>query len=367
LDGDGRVEVIAVRLGDSEGPEGREGERKGEKGKEGEGREVKQQPCLEVCKTNGELLWRKAWPADFACKYTLHKGGFAIMFVSVGRFTGRNPLDVVVSYTGEKAGGHTAVLDGATGATVWDLQELYPGMYGYCWDACPPVVFDYDGDGLDDLATVCQTVHYTILRGKDGQQLLDRPRDASNQGFGGEPSLFPGAWAVGAMLGGADADGDGRLELGIFSSQAAVGVSRASSEPLWFLNLPVVNQVPSPGCWADVDGDGKMEAAFILKDGFVRVYDGMTGTLRWEENLGALGSLVAADVDGDGADEILFSSEKGILYCLGDEAVPLTGSHVQWAREFEGVPGQAIFADVTGDGIGEILVPTADGYLYCLA
>ncbi|MBI3922010.1 MAG: hypothetical protein HY318_11385, partial [Armatimonadetes bacterium] len=284
-----------------------------------------------------------------------------------GRFTSKDSLDVVVSYTGEKCGGHTAVLNGRTGATVWDIRELYAGMYGTCWDANPPVVFDYDGDGLDDLATVCQTVHYTILRGKDGKQLLEKPRDVSSQGFGGEPPLFPKGWAVGAMLGGADADGDGQIEMGVFGSQAAVGVTWASGEQLWFLNLPVVNQVPSPGCWADVDGNGRAEAVFIMKDGFVRVYDGLLGTVLWEEDVGALGSLVAADVDGDGADEILFSSEKGVLSCLGHEAAPLNGSHVRWAREFEGIPGQAIFADVSGDGIGEILVPTSDGYLSCLA
>lgn len=346
LDGDGRLELIAVRLGEAAG-----GERR--------------QPCLEVTRPDGTLLWRRSWPADHAYRHTLGEGGFAIMFVAVGRFTGKNPLDVAVSYTGEQAGGHTAVLDGATGATVWDLRELYPGIYGNCWDAHPPVVFDYDGDGLDDLATVCQTVHYTILRGRDGRQLLEKPRDASSQGFGGETALFPRAWAVGPRLGGADVDGDGRPELAVFSSQACVGVLRAGGEPLWFLDLPVVKQVPTPGCWADVDGDGKPEAAFLFKDGWVRVYDGRTGKLRWEENVGALGSLLAADIDGDGIDELLVSSEQGLLTCLGRTAGAT--SRIRWSLELDGTPGAAIFADIDGDGAGEILVPASDGFLYCLA
>src|SRR5262249_55753153 len=41
LDGDGRVEVIAVRMGDAAGPE------------------VQKQPCLEVSKPDGRLLWRR--------------------------------------------------------------------------------------------------------------------------------------------------------------------------------------------------------------------------------------------------------------------------------------------------------------------
>jgi outer membrane protein assembly factor BamB len=349
MDGDGRAEMVAVRMGDSEGPG-----------------EVKQQPCLEVSRADVTRLWRRAWPADYPYKFTPYKPGFAIMAFSVGRFTGKNSLDVVVCFTGEKAGGHTAVLDGRTGKTVWDIEALYPGMYGSCWDFNPPVVFDYDGDGLDDLATVCQTVHYTVLRGKDGKQLIDKPRDTSSQNFGGELPLFPKGWCVGAMLGGADIDGDGRPELGVFSSQACVGVTRANGEQLWFLDLPVVRQVPSPGCWADVDGDGRAEAVFIFKDGFVRVYDGMTGALRWEESLGAWGPITAADVDGDGAEEILFSAETGLLYCLGHRAAPTTGSHIRWAMEFDGVPGQAVFADIRGKRTGDILVPAADGLLYCL-
>ena len=79
--------MIAVRLGPSEGPE------------------AKQQPCLEVSRADGTRVWRRAWPADYPYKFTPYKPGFAIMSFSVGRFTGNNPLDVVVSFTGEKAGG----------------------------------------------------------------------------------------------------------------------------------------------------------------------------------------------------------------------------------------------------------------------
>ena len=97
------------------------------------------------------------------------------------------------------------------------------------------------------------------------------------------------------------------------------------------------------------------------RDGTLRVYDAMTGAARWEERLDAWGTLIAADVDGNGADEILFSSEKGRLLCLENRAAPGTGSHVRWANELDGIPGQAIFADVDGDRLGEIL-SVSDGF-----
>ena len=347
IDGDGKLEMIVVRMGPaSDDP-------------------TWQQYCVEACRTNGDLVWRKTWPKDFGAKWTAYNS-LAVISVGVGHFTGQKTMDVVVNYVSEKTYGHVAVLDASTGMTVWDLNKLYPDMYGTCQDVRPPVVFDYDSDGLDDIAMTCNSVHYTILRGKDGKQLITPARDVSNQSFGGEPSLFTGAWAVQCLLGAADADGDGKLEMAVLWSQSAVGSFHPNGEEIWHLKQSIVDQIPNPGCWADVNGDGKMELAYPFRDGFVRAYNPITGQMQWEEGLASLGPLMSADVDGDGADEILFSSEKGKLYCLGKNADPVSGSHIKWVKEFDGAPGQAVFADVNGDGKGEILVPCSDGNVYCL-
>ena len=349
VNGDGKVEMIAVRVApSSDDPKW-------------------QQQCVELCKTNGDLIWRRAWPADFGIKWS-GNSALAVLSISAGHFTNKNTMDVVATFTGEKTSGHCAVLNGATGKDVWDIKTLYEGMYGNCSDYRPAVVFDYDGDGLDDVIMTCSTVHYTILGGKDGKQLVNPARDVSNQSLSGnEPPLFKGAWAVGCQLGAGDADGDGKPELAVFISQAAVGSFHPNGESIWWLPQAVVTQVPYPGCWADVNGDGKMELAYIFRDGFVRTYNAMTGDMLWEENMGAIGPITAADVDGDGADEVLFSSEKGALYCLGKEAAPGTESHIKWIKQFDGTPGQPIFADVNGDGKGEIIVPCSDGNIYCLS
>ncbi|MDO8588319.1 MAG: VCBS repeat-containing protein [Armatimonadota bacterium] len=348
INGDGKVEMIAVRIAaSSDDPKW-------------------QQHCVELCKTNGDLIWRRAWPADFGIKWS-GNATLAVLSISAGHFTSKKTMDVVVTFTGEKSSGHCAALDSATGKVIWDIKTLYEGMYGNCSDYRPPVIFDYDGDGLDDIAMTCSTVHYTILGGKDGKQLVNPARDVSNQSLsGGEPPLFAGAWAVGCQLGAGDADGDGKPELAVFISQAAVGSFHPYGESIWFLPQAVVTQVPYPGCWADVNGDGKMELVYIFRDGFIRAYNAMTGEMLWEENMGAIGQLTAADVNGDGSDEILFSSEKGALHCLGKDAAPATESHVKWIKQFDGAPGQAVFADVNGDGKGEIVVPCSDGNLYCL-
>ena len=109
----------------------------------------------------------------------------------------------------------------------------------------PPVVFDYDGDGLDDIATVCQTVHYTILRGKDGRQLLPRPRDASSQNFGGEAPSSPKA---GRSARCSAAPMWTAIDVRSSPSSAArhhVGVIRASGEHLRFVDLPWSSKSPS--------------------------------------------------------------------------------------------------------------------------
>jgi hypothetical protein len=347
IDGDGKLEMIAVRMGAASDDS------------------TWQQHCVEATRANGDLIWRRAWPKDFGAKWTAYSS-LAAVSIGVGHFTGQKSMDVVVNYLSEKTYGHVAVLDAASGKTIWDLNKLYPDMYGTCQDIKPPVVFDYDGDGLDDIAMTCNSVHYTILRGKDGKQLVTPARDVSDQAFGGQPSLFKGAWAVQCALGAADADGDGKLEMAVLWSQSAVGSFHPNGEEIWHLKQSIVDQIPNQGCWADVNADGRMELAYPFRDGFLRAYHPITGEMLWEEGLGALGTLMAADVNGDGADEILLSSEKGKLYCMGKDADPISGSHIKWVKQLDGAPGQAIFADVNGDGKGEILVPCSDGNLYCL-
>jgi outer membrane protein assembly factor BamB len=73
----------------------------------------------------------------------------------------------------------------------------------------------------------------------------------------------------------------------------------------------------SSNCLAcDIDGDGREE--FLYADGkFLKAV--RNGKVVWEECLStSITQLAIADVDGDGASEILAGAEDGKLYCIDE-------------------------------------------------
>ena len=73
--------------------------------------------------------------------------------------------------------------------------------------------------------------------------------------------------------------------------------------------------------------------------------------------------LIAADLDDDGRQELLFGGDDGRLHALGErDGRP----HLLWELPLGRRVGEPILADVDGDGRPEILVTCEDGKLYCL-
>jgi len=75
-------------------------------------------------------------------------------------------------------------------------------------------------------------------------------------------------------------------------------------------------------------------------------------------------SVVAGDVDGDGADEFLTGLPDGRLLCLKE--VQAKGT-ILWEKQLEAAIANPILADIDGDGSAEILLSTADGFVRILA
>lgn len=115
----------------------------------------------------------------------------------------------------------------------------------------------------------------------------------------------------------------------------------------------------------DVDGDGKLEVAVGDAKGKVHLLDGATGKSRWAHAVASPGEahpaigagLAAADLDGDGAPEIVAGSETGKLVALrGKDA------SVAWKMERNSpLRAAPLLVDVDADGKLEVLAAWADG------
>ena len=182
-----------------------------------------------------------------------------------------------------------------------------------------PLVVDLDGDGVQDAITGREQIY--AFHG-DGSEVRDGDADARTLGvWSNRLNVTGGYWASPSV---ADMDGDGRLEL--------VGVSRAEGEvvvwdsfgrllPGWprYAWTGDVYRISTP-VLADVTGDGLPEIFFQgVKGlwGFDRfgkeLRDGDNdpatyGIFSRTEGVYSYGSAAAADLDGDGRDEIVLGT-----------------------------------------------------------
>lgn len=72
--------------------------------------------------------------------------------------------------------------------------------------------------------------------------------------------------------------------------------------------------------------------------------------------------LVAADINSDGRDEVIFNYGKELV-CMGLGTI---GLEEMWRFPFEQIIGPPVVADVDGDGYVEILLTDYMGNLICV-
>jgi outer membrane protein assembly factor BamB len=88
-----------------------------------------------------------------------------------------------------------------------------------------------------------------------------------------------------------------------------------------------------------------------------------TGKVRWEFPLeGSASAISACDIDADGEVEFVFGTSHGELYALADAG---SKARVVWKAKLPASVGTPVIADVDHDGASEILVALGDGRL-CL-
>jgi hypothetical protein len=262
------------------------------------------QPAVEATTLGPEKksLWRTVYPPT-------ERVGFPhgrLAYLRTGRFTGKSTPDVY-AWTGTPLGRST-MLDGQTGAILWERGEM-KGIERY---EAPTInlasVWDYNADGKEDLVYTAPD-YYCVADGPTGALLLGPlyPPEIFNQpsqALYTFPAILPGQ------------EGDPLVAL--VSGHYFQGAMTLKAEPRWY-KLPLVGearcnqeaflQLPDRQ-W--LMGFGRQNGTFAC----VNVAD---GSVRWELPLEASASDAAVcDIDGDGASEFIFGTSHGKLYAVGD-------------------------------------------------
>jgi outer membrane protein assembly factor BamB len=248
---------------------------------------------------------------------------------------GDGRLEVVFS-TGTSSAVYA--LNAGDGSLLW-RHPIPGGLY-----ASAPAVADVNADGEPEVVVGSMDYNLYILEGTDGSV-------ADTFASGGEIWYSP---TIG------DVNADGRKDI-VFSAtdnlMYAVDGGRDSlhwSCPSGGLDRP----------WfalGDVDGDGRPEVVSVL-GGYARALNGEDGSTEWSfPALVAWSAPVIADVNGDGALEVVFGDDDCSVCALrGSDGTLL------WSFPIDGYASEPALGDIDSDGQVEVVVGCYEGWLYAL-
>jgi hypothetical protein len=363
LDGDGRVELVALTPGDRV--------QVFAAGKGGSVAALAVYPFLGMRHRNGPLLYDLAGDGSM-CLVVPESDEMGEVAVCAYRADGstlwRTRLGMTTAYNGRaiawnaglflpgpRAGVAVSVnndlrtiegtylLDGLTGEVVWHKGLHWDG------DRVRPFLphgimtaYDVDGDGLEEVG-MDMLSYMAFLNGEDGSFAC----------------LYPTR----------NLDREGGLYAGdLYNSYVPVFETPEADKPHWLVPLGGYGSFglmcpdPHEGVWmedpgydvpkkvgvVDVDGDGVAEAGYVINNSATFCCrDLWTGAARWEVALPEPPNspVMAADVDGDGKGEFLVGR-----WCIGTDDAGQ--GEIRWISPV--AMGWAVIADFDGDGLGEI-------------
>ena len=241
-------------------------------------------------------------------------------------------------------------------------------------DASPssPAVGDIDSDG--DLEVVIGNDLLYAWHAK-GQEVLDGDEQALTWGVFSDLGVdFLGPPAL------ANLDGDFGLEI-VATALASreVYCFRGTGEVLPGWPRPTLHDIRAGALVADLDGDGQQEIVAVDQEGYLYAWhrsgvewsdgdanpatDGVfrrfPNTPWWQYQMPS-----AADIDGDGAEEILIATQDSSLYVLNGDGSNVPG----WPRKLPDFAGGGLaIGDIDDDGDLEIVVPVKNaGQVFAL-
>jgi outer membrane protein assembly factor BamB len=230
------------------------------------------------------------------------------------------------------------------GRTLWSIRiGDYP--------VSTPAVADVDGDGTPDAVVTDGSSLVLVTFKPGGYEVYHVDLKGS---LVGPPALY-------------DFTGDGHPDALVVSQSCIVYVVDLVGGDVESARLPGASECYSPPSVGDVTGDGRPD---IVAGSLQGLYI-LSGSLRVEYQFPEIrvytSSPIIADVDGDGRNEILVGQESGEFDVIDTSLASEPYGEVQWFLVTGGpIMGSAAVADVDGDGAPEILVGSRDFNLYCI-
>jgi outer membrane protein assembly factor BamB len=299
---------------------------------------------------SGRTLWHHDFPSIPGTPPVWNTGG--IILWQTGHFTDRRREDVLVTIRRSMMHSEeTVLLSGRDGRELWrrSRQISQRGVGG-----TPFALADYDGDGLEDLASLHPSIFY-LLKGSTGGDLL--AKDATWKEVPAQP-VYWGQPIAGDFL------GTGRPAL-FFGGRSMTGLVRADGSLVWWDALDHSAQdLPAFG---NFSGRGRLEAVGAGYPDGIRCYNTATGHVLWRLPMPAPGSVIgsaSADLNGDGRDEAVFVIGQQLV-CLGAGSAPAEG-RVLWQLSLPVQTGPPTLAVLDKNSGLSILLAGADGFVYAV-
>lgn len=278
------------------------------------------------------------------------------------------------------------LLSGIDGSLVWSKTE--GSKYASCYESGLPFIagpnpnqpslMDFDGDGLDDILDN-SNFSFSIYQGLTGTKLLNKwsanwCRTArENRLF--SPVLEGWTNTVTASIQKLTATSPKSILFG--QNPNTMALMTSSAEVIWRtperLAMPTYTQQIA----ADLDGDGILEiivAGVCASPGSeLQAFNSTDGSLRWSKADPDLCAWPparhpsAADIDGDGRDEIILAASSKVWAVAEEQGAPTSRWTVNLGTNSTyGIPGSVVIASVNEHTPLQLLINTSKGYLISL-
>lgn len=272
-------------------------------------------------------------------------------------------LLVAASLDGEQP----PVVFAANGRTIHRLGTTvsfpFPGAGNEPAPGAGLVVLDWNHDFRLDLVAAGAGGVRLFLQGEDGAFVDDTARASARAA--GLAIRATGAWA-------ADVDMDGDLDLVVGQRDQDPVVLQNDGAGAWLPAGPFAG-VPSARAfvWTDVDDDGDPDAAFIDGSGAVRVFDNLQGgRFAASDTQPAVANVVAlavGDIDADARFELLTMDASGLLRRMSKAGAAWEVRELTRWQEVNSSPARLVIADLDNNGAVDVLASAGDATAVWLA